>query len=73
MKGVFMKVHNLFTPNETITLENYLSKCGIQDTQKYLKCNTVENFDHYPNIRRAVEAIKKTVGDFVYILIDSDP
>ena len=62
-----MRINNLFEPTEDITLESYLSKCGI-DTNEYLKFRTNERYEHYPNIKKAVEAINKTAGDFVYIL-----
>ena len=66
-----MRINNLFEPTEDITLESYLSKCGI-DTNEYLKFRTNERYEHYPNIKKAVQAIEKTAGDFVYILSDSD-
>lgn len=67
-----MRVRNLFAPHEEISLHSYLKKCHI-DTERYLKFNTVESPSNYPNIHRAVEAINKTKGDFVYVLTDSDP
>ena len=66
-----MRINNLFKPTEDITLESYLSKCGIE-TEQYLKFNTVEDYRHYPNINKAVEITKKTQGDFIYILVDED-
>lgn len=67
-----MRINNLFKPKEEITLKSYLQKCNI-DVKRYLKFNTVELPNHYPNIRKAVEAINCTKGDFVYVLTDSDP
>ena len=67
-----MRINNLFEPTEDITLESYLRKCNV-DVERYLKFNTVELPNHYPNIRRAVEAITGTKGDYVYVLTDSDP
>jgi hypothetical protein len=67
-----MRINNLFKPKEEITLKSYLQKCNI-DVERYLKFNTVELPNHYPNIRKAVEAINCTKGDFVYVLTDSDP
>ena len=55
-----MRINNLFEPTEDITLESYLSKCGI-DTNEYLKFRTNERYEHYPNIKKAVEAINKTI------------
>ena len=51
-----MRINNLFELTEDITLESYLSKCGI-DTNEYLKFRTNERYEHYPNIKKAVEAI----------------
>lgn len=52
-----MKIKNIFKDNEEITLESYLSKCGIDNVKEYLKGNTLEDDDHYDNLDKIKEII----------------
>ena len=31
-----MKINTLYEPNEKITIDSYLKKCGVVDTNEYL-------------------------------------
>lgn len=56
-----MKIEELYTQNETITLNNYLEdKCKIQDVEEYLSPTGkyIENWTKYPNINEALKEIQ---------------
>lgn len=56
-----MKIKELYSDDEKITIKSYLKKCGVKDVDKYIKCNTLEDNNNYENI----EKFKKVVMSFV--------
>lgn len=69
-----MKVETLFNANEKITIESYLSKCGVKDVDKYLKATTTDSPSNYNNIDKWCKALNECVMDNkkIYLLEDSD-
>ena len=71
-----MKINKLYDDNEIITLESYLNKCGIFDTQEYINVNTgwIDNPFNYYNMSRAVNMFMNNYMDLsdTYIICDSD-
>ena len=53
-----MKINNLFNQDEEITIESYLSKCGVDDFNRYSKAMTVESTSNYDNIDKWCEALR---------------
>ena len=52
-----MKINELFEKDEPITLENYLTKCGVDNVEEYLKGCTLEDDEHYDNIDKIKEIV----------------
>ena len=52
-----MKIKELFDKSEDITLENYLTKCGVDNVEEYLNGCTLEDDKHYDNIDKVKEII----------------
>lgn len=71
-----LKIKNLFEPNEQITLEMYLNKCGIDNVNKYIKppVAVLDDCYIYDNMREAVAEVKyHLLNDHKFcIVIDSD-
>ena len=55
-----MKINPIFQLNEDITIENYLSKCGVSDVEEYLNPNGkyIEEPMLYENMIEAVQLFK---------------
>ena len=69
-----MKIKQLYTENEAISLENYLDKCGVKDIEEFLNPTGkyLDNYYDYYNMLDAVEIFNKHIGDDTYILCDDD-
>lgn len=67
-----MNVNNLFDKNEYITAEDYLHKCGIENIDKYILGNYLEDDKHYDNIEMIKDIICLKNNKVVYNLIDCD-
>lgn len=69
-----MKIKNIFTPSEQITFDDYMVKCGVEDTTLYLSNQYVEPWQNYDNIIEEAQAISNAVKmkDNIYILMDCD-
>ena len=69
-----MKINNLFNQDEEITIESYLSKCGVEDVKEYIKGMTVEPTTHYDNIDEFAKGMRWCLqsNDKFYLLVDSD-
>ena len=52
-----MKIKKLFEKDEPITLENYLTKCGVKNIEEYLNGCTLEDDEHYDNIDKIKEIV----------------
>ena len=50
-----MKIKQLFDNVQDITLETYLSKCGVSDVKEYINGCTLEDDKHYDNIDKVKE------------------
>ena len=37
-----MKINELYLPNETITVNSYLRKCGVKDIEKFITVDNIE-------------------------------
>lgn len=56
-----MKIKELFEKDEPITLESYLTKCGVKNIEEYLNGCTLEddkNYDNIDKIKEIVENVK---------------
>lgn len=69
-----MKIKNIFAPSEQITFDDYMVKCGVEDTNLYLSNQYVEPWQNYDNIIEEAQAISNAVKmkDNIYILMDCD-
>lgn len=71
-----MKIKTLFNKDETVSLETYLNKRGIDNVNKYIKppANVLDDCYIYDNIREAVIEIKYHIlnNHKFCIVIDSD-
>lgn len=52
-----MKIKQLFNNIQDITLKSYLSKCGIDNVDEYIKGCTLEDDKRYDNIDKVKEII----------------
>jgi hypothetical protein len=52
-----MKIKQLFDNIQDITLKSYLSKCGIDNVDEYIKGCTLEDDKRYDNIDKVKEII----------------
>ena len=69
-----MNVKPIFERNETPTLEEYLKRCGINDPQKYINANWVEEYVAYNNIKDGVQKLRDAITDDgkIVLVCDSD-
>lgn len=69
-----MKIKSLYEPNEEITIDSYLQKCGVEDVENYTKALTVEPIDHYMNTYKWCRILKIALetNSKIYLLEDSD-
>ena len=42
-----MKIKELYNKNEEITLNSYLTKCGVKDISEFIEANYIEPFGRY--------------------------
>ena len=54
-----MKINSLFSDSSEVTIDEYLSRCGISNPAQYLKARTVEDTTKYDNIDEAKSLILK--------------
>lgn len=70
-----MKIKKIFNQDEqyNININTYLSKCGVNNTEQYLKGMTVEPTTHYDNIDEFVKGMGWCLNstDKLYLLVDS--
>ena len=71
-----MQINKLYNDNEIITLNSYLMKCGVIDTEEYLHpyYNELDDPFNYYNMALGVEMFQKhfDAHSDVYIICDSD-
>ena len=68
-----MKINEIYSKYEAISLDTYLNKCGVKDIEEFLNPTGKyldDCFDYY-NMNKAVEMFKKNIGKDTYILCDS--
>lgn len=60
-----MRVNQLFNSSSDITIESYISKCGVDDAEKYLNPtkDCIEKLEHYDGMDRAWNLIKEYIYD----------
>lgn len=56
-----MKINSLFSDVSEISIEEYLSRCGVSNPTQYMKAKTVEETTKYDNIDEARDLILKYV------------
>ena len=68
-----MKTKELYNKNEDITLNSYLTKCGVKDINEFLNPTGkyLDDCFAYRNMDKAVEMFKNHLYDDAYILCDS--
>ena len=68
-----MKIKELYNKGEEITLNSYLTKCGVKDINEFLEPTGkyLDDCFDYHNMNKAVEMFKRHVSDDTYILCDS--
>jgi single-stranded-DNA-specific exonuclease len=71
-----MQINKLYNDNEIITLDSYLMKCGVIDTEEYLHpyYNELDDPFQYLNMALGIEMFQKhfdALSD-TYIICDSD-
>lgn len=54
-----MKINSLFSDVSEISIEEYLSRCGVSNPTQYMKAKTVEETTKYDNIDEARDLILK--------------
>lgn len=71
-----MQIKQLFQEDEEITIESYLERCGVEDSDEYIniKGKHLEHYSKYDNMDLLVNqmAIVKDKPISIYILIDTD-
>jgi len=67
-----MDVRVLDTRHECKTFNEYLKLLGVEDTESYLKFNTVENDLNYDNIEELVALIESYKDKKITFLVDCD-
>ncbi len=72
-------IHSIYDEFDDINLYTYLHKCGIDNIDKFISANTIENNENYDNIIRLKETFLKFYKTKtaiktkpLYILLDSD-
>lgn len=69
-----MKINEIFK-NKDVTINNYLTHCGVKDIDKFLNPNwETDNYYDYYNVYSAIEMFNKHFLSFdsVYIICDAD-
>lgn len=68
-----MKIKELYNSDEAITLNSYLTKCGVKDIDEFLEPTGkyLDDCFAYHNMDKAVEMFKKNISKDAYILCDS--
>lgn len=69
-----MKINEIFK-NKDVTIDNYLTHCGVKDIDKFLNPKwEIDNYYDYYNIYSAIEMFNKHFLPFdsVYIICDAD-
>lgn len=64
-----MKIVNLFK-DDNVTLNDYLEKIGVNNANKYLKFNTVEDDSNYTNLDNCIKITKRYKDREIKILAD---
>lgn len=71
-----MQINKLYKDNEIITLDSYLMKCGVIDTEEYLHpyYNELDDPFNYYNMALGVEMFQKHLNNLsdTYIICDAD-
>lgn len=71
-----MQINKLYKDNEIITLDSYLMKCGVIDTEEYLHpyYNELDDPFNYCNMALGVEMFQKHLDNLsdTYIICDAD-
>ena len=71
-----MQINKLYKDNEIITLDSYLMKCGVIDTEEYLRpyYNELDDPFNYCNMALGVEMFQKHLDNLsdTYIICDAD-
>ena len=69
-----MKIKQLYKKNEAISLDSYLTKCGVKDIEEFLNPTGkyLDNYYDYYNMLDAVEMFSRHIGDDTYIICDDD-
>ena len=68
-----MKIKELYNKNEEITLNSYLTKCGVKDVNEFLNPTGkyLDDCFAYHNMDKAIEMFKRNINKDTYILCDS--
>ena len=68
-----MKINELYDKDEDITLNSYLTKCGVKDISEFIEPTGkyLDDCFAYHNMDKAVEMFKRNIGKDTYILCDS--
>ena len=53
-----MKINELFDKGEDINIQSYLTKCGVDNVEEYLKGCTLEDDKNYNNIDKIKEIVE---------------
>lgn len=71
-----MQINKLYKDNEIITLDSYLIKCGVVDTEEYLHpyYNELDDPFNYLNMALGIEIFQKHLNNLsdTYIICDAD-
>lgn len=71
-----MKVNNIYKENETVTLENYLTKCGVKDIKEFINPTGkyIETTDKYSNddMDSAIQILTENKDISIIIVQDGD-
>lgn len=70
-----MKIKSLYNENEIndITLDSYLSRCGIKNVESYKSAKSIESTTNYYNIDEFAKGMRWCLlsTDKFYLLVDS--
>ena len=60
-----MQIKPLFQTHEQIDIKSYLSKCGVEDVEEYLKggASGIESPDKYENMEDGYRLLMETIKE----------
>ena len=69
-----MQIEPLYDKTDFVTIQDYLSKCGVQDVDLWLKHKYLDDVNNYTNIDEFCKKLYNALTNKqkIYLLVDSD-